>query len=431
MDQSRLARSRHVHVIGAGIVGTSCAWWLRRAGFDVTLIEKGAPACGASSGNAGSIGLASVPPLGMPGILRRVPKMLLDPDNPLTTRWAHLAGSLPWFARLALATQGRHVESIADARAALLARTTDALDTLLGETGLGGLIEHSGLIHTFQSEQALSGATRAIEMRRERGVELKVLNGDALRELEPALSDEIAGGVWYPTVRNCVNPQRLTEACAEAFVASGGRLLIETVRGFEIGSDGPKSIVTDRGSHPCELVVVAAGAWSKPLARQLGCNVALESERGYHVMLKEPQTALRIPLVSSDQSIAISPMEHGLRLTTMSEFAAIEAPSQHARAMRIFAKATRVVHDLKIEAASQWVGARPSTPDSLPVIGRSPRFRNALFAFGHGHLGLTFAAITGRLISQIASGAAPEVDIAAFRPDRSFTGSHLKPSMHA
>ena len=425
------ASSRRVHVIGAGMAGVCCAWFLRRAGFDVTLIEKDSPGNGASSGNAGSIGLASVPPLGMPGMLRQIPGMLRDPMHPLTIGWRHFPDAIPWFARFALATRRNRVEAIADARTALLAHAGGALESLLASIGHSEMIEKTGLIHTFQTSAALARAEYAVDMRRKRGIRLQTMTGDALRELEPALSDEVFGGVWYPEVSACINPHRMTGLIAAAFVASGGKLLIETVKDFEFGATGPCRIMTDRATHACDLVVLAAGAWSRRMAAQLGCKVPLQAERGYHIMIPKPGSNLRIPLVSSDHHIAISPMEHGLRLSTMSEFAAIDAPPRHDRALRILNHATSVVRGLQIEVTSRWVGARPSTPDSLPVIGRSPRFSNVIFAFGHGHLGLTYGAITGRLVGQIASSESPEIDIAAFRPDRSFTGSHLPASPHA
>jgi len=423
-EAPRAAR-RRVHVIGAGIVGVSCAWWLLRAGFEVTLIEARAPGAGASAGNAGSIGLASIPPLGMPGTLRKVPQMLRDPTHALTVRWSRLPAALPWFSRFALACRRPRVEAIADARAALLAPAGEALDVMLEEAGLRSLVQPTGLIHTFQTARSLEGAAYAMDMRRRRGVRLEVLSGDQLREIEPALSKKVAGGVWYPDVRTCVNPLRLTDDLAHAFAARGGRLVIDRVRGFEFGPAGPRRILTVAGGHDCDLVVLAAGAWSGRLARELGCRVALEAEQGYHVMLNDPRTRLRVPLVSSDHHIAITPMEHGLRMSTMSEFAGLDPNPRHARAFRILENATEVVDGLRLDVANRWSGPRPSTPDSLPVIGRSPRFANALFAFGHGHLGLTWASITGRLVAQVASGAPPELGLDPYRPDRWFTGGHL------
>jgi D-amino-acid dehydrogenase len=257
------------------------------------------------------------------------------------------------------------------------------------------------------------------------------MTGDQLRELEPALSDDIKGGVWYPDVRLCINPQRMTKVIAEAFVAAGGRLLTEEVKGFDIGPDGPRRIITDRGAHDCERVVLAAGAWSRGLARELGCDIPLEAERGYHAMIADPGVTLKIPIAASERNVSLTPMEHGLRLTTTSEFAGIDAKPRHDRALRIIRGSQGILRDFRMDITSQWMGARPSTPDSLPVIGRSPRFRNAILAFGHGHLGVTFGAVTGRIVSQLARDATPNFDISAYRPDRDYIAGHLPPSPYA
>lgn len=423
--------SRSVHVIGAGIVGSCTAWWLRRAGFDVTLIEKNAPGEGASLGNAGSIGLGSVPPLGMPGMVWKAPGMFLNPMHPLTVRLSHLPKAIPWFVRFAMATRRSRVEAIADARAALLSHAGVALSDLLHEIGHPEMIEPRGLIHTYESESKLKGGMYAVEMRRKRGIPLEVKTGDELREMEPALSDKVVGGVWYPDVQDCINPMRMTKLISEAFVANGGTLVKAEVKGFNVGPEGPTDIITDQGTLPCDLVVIAAGAWSRKFAAELGCDVPLASERGYHIMITDPGTKPKIHLSSNDRFIAISPMEHGLRMSTMSEFAAIDAAPKHERAFRIIKEATNIVRGLRLDVASQWVGSRPATPDSLPVIGFSPAFRNVLFGFGHGHVGLTFGAVTGRILSQLAAGSRPNFDISAYRPDRDYTGGHLPPSPHA
>ncbi len=423
--------SRRVHVIGAGIVGSCTAWWMRRAGFDVTLIEKNVPGEGASLGNAGSIGLGSVPPLGMPGMAWKAAGMFLDPMHPLTARLSHLPKSIPWFIRFAMATKRSRVESISDARANLLAHAGDALADLLHQIGHSEMVEPRGLIHTYENKDKLAKGMYAVELRRKRGIRVEVKTGDELREMEPALSDNVVGGMWYPDVQDCINPMRMTKLISEAFVAAGGKLMTAEVKGFNLGAEGPTGIITDQGTLPCDLVVIAAGAWSRKFASELGCDVPLASERGYHIMITDPGTLPKIHLSSNDRFIAISPMEHGLRMSSMSEFAAIDAKPNHERAFRIIKEATNIVRGLKLDVASRWVGSRPSMPDSLPVIGFSPAFRNVLFGFGHGHIGLTLGAVTGRILSQLAAGATPNIDISAYRPDRDFTGGHLPPSPHA
>ena len=417
-------------VVGAGIVGVCCAYALRRAGFDVTLIEKDEPGRAASYGNSGSIGLSSSPPLGTPGMLKDVPRMLLDPMHALVIRWKHLPRAVPWFLKLARTLKPEKVEAIARARAMLLGHAGQSYDDLLAEIGRPEIIYRTGLLFAYETDKAFAGAQYGVDLRRRTGIEVRAVDAATLRDMEPALSDKVRHGLFLPNVRTTTHPLRLTEAILAAFVARGGRLVKETVIGFErsgaIDNGSTVSAVrTDRGRHPCDLAVISAGAWSRDLVKLLGDRTSLEAERGYHIMIDGARTLPRIPVVSGDHNVSITAMEGGLRMTTMAEFAAIDAPPDHERAMRIFKGAAGLIRDLELKVASRWVGSRPSTPDSLPVIGRSPRAHNVLYAFGHGHLGVTFGAITGKLIAQLARGEHPNIDVSLFRPDRDFTADHL------
>ena len=409
---------RHAVVIGAGIVGTCCALYLQREGLAVTLIDRDGPGEAASFGNAGALGLASVPPLGMPDTLWKAPKMLLDPMHPLVVRWGHLPKALPWFVQFIKSSQRSQAEAIADVRADLLGRVYDAYGLLLGDAGAKGLVHNSGLLMLFESERSRSDVEYGLNMRRRRGVKIEELSGDEAREMEPALGPLIERGVFFPEVSQVVNPLRLTQTFAQHFQARGGTLRRETVKGFDMGPDGPKGVVTDVGRYDADLMVLAAGVWSKYLARQLGSRVLLEAERGYHTVLPRPGVDIRVPLVSEDRHVTFGPMEDGLRLTSMAEFADIDAPPDYARAERIFAAARELIPGLDAEGATQWVGSRPSTPDSLPVIGPSPRFANVFFAFGHGHLGLTLAALTGRIVADLIQERRPNIDLGPLSPNR-------------
>ncbi len=412
-------------VVGGGIVGACCGYALQRRDFDVTLIEQAEPGRAASFGNSGSIGLASVPPLGMPGMLKDLPKMLLNPVHPLILRWRHLPQSLPWLRRFARALSPGRVEAISGARAALLSHAGNAYEGLLAEIGHPELIYASGLIFVFETQAAFEGAKSGVALRRRHGIEAQEMTGPALRELEPAISHKVVAGVHYPVVRTVTDPLTLTQAILTAFQERGGQVANEQVTGFEHGSQGVAAVLTKSGRRPCDLVVIAAGAWSAELARQLGDKMFVVPERGYHIMIARPAQSPAIPLVSGDRNVSIVKMTHGLRMTTMAEFAAIDAPPDHQRALRVFQGAAGVVRDLELDVASSWMGSRPSTPDSLPVIGRSLRSRNVIYAFGHGHLGLTFGAVTGNLVGQLARDETPNFDIAPYRPDRGFDGSHL------
>lgn len=417
--------TQRAFVLGGGIVGACCALSLQRRGFDVTLIEKDRPGHGATFGNSASIGLASVPPLGMPGMTRDAPKMLLDPMHPLVVRLGFLHRSLPWLMRFRAATAVPRVEAIARARAALLSRAGTEYESLLAQIGRPDLITTTGLIQVYQSQAAFQKAKGGLDLRRRNGIEVIEMQGPALRDLEPAVSDTVVAGAYFPVVQTVINPLHLAEAVVAAFIERGGRLLTETVTGFQTGAAGVSQVITNVARHDCDLVVVSAGAWSGDLVAMLGEAVSLIPERGYHIMIDDAPHLPKVPLVSGDYNVSIVTLNTGLRMTTMAEFTAIDAPPDHPRAERIFRAAAGTIRDLRVNIASRWVGSRPSTPDSLPVIGRSPRHRNVIFAFGHGHLGVTFGAVTGTIVGTLARDETPNMDIAAYRPDRGFDGSHL------
>jgi D-amino-acid dehydrogenase len=217
----------------------------------------------------------------------------------------------------------------------------------------------------------------------------------------------------------------MNKLLVKVFIERGGKFIKEEVKAFKLESEHCSSIITSKGEYPCEGIVLTAGAWSKGLAKKLGCGVSLEAERGYHVMVKQTNNPLSTPLVSTDYHTAITPLEAEIRLSTMSEFSSISASEIHQKAYNIMRQVSNVVRNIDVQPNSRWVGARPATPDSLPVIGRSNNYKNVIFAFGHGHLGLTLAPITGRLVSELYRGVKTSVDIAAFSPYRNFTGDHL------
>jgi D-amino-acid dehydrogenase len=407
-----------VHVIGAGIVGMCSALYLQREGFAVTVLDGRGPGEGASGGNAGSLGIASIPPSSLPGVIRRVPRMLLNPQAPLIIRWGELPRLLPWFARFVRnATPGR-VEKIADARARLLARVHDAYAPLLEDAGVEDLVHRTGKVMVFEDSDGPARNHYTMEMRRSRGVRMEALDGPAVRRMEPALGPLARAGIYFPDVHYVADPLRLVQTFAERFMSLGGRLLKETVIGFEMEAAGPGAILTTTGRHPVGRLVLAAGPWSRPLARMVGYRVPMATPFGYHTMLADTQVRPGLPVMSEDRSIAITPMDGGVRITGIAEFAAVDAPADWRRADIALRHVRALMPDLGGTIASRWQGARPSTPDSLPVIGRSPRFANVFFAFGHDSLGLTMGAITGRLISAEVAGRAPEIDLAPYRPER-------------
>lgn len=405
-------------VVGAGAVGVCTARYLQRAGFAVTVLDPEPPGEGASQGNAGILSGVGVIPEGTPGILMKVPGMLLDPTSPLAIRWRYLPRLAPWLLRLVRASTPSRVDEIAEALYALCSRAIAAYGPLLADARSDDLVRQTGWISVYDSAASHAEAKWETDLKLRLGLDLSELDGDALRQMVPALHPEISHGAFMSEVAMTVNPLRLVQTLARDIPTRGGRLLAERVTGFELGEGGVTRVRTDKGAHPADLVVIAAGAYSGPLAAELGSRVPLDTERGYHVMLPEPGIEVRLPIHSHDGGYVITPMEHGLRIAGTVEFAGLEAPPNYARAEALLNHARGLLPGLKTEGMTMWMGRRPSMPDSLPVLGRSPRHKNAYFAFGHGRLGLTMAALSGRVIADLARGHKPELDITPYRADR-------------
>ena len=405
-------------VIGAGIVGVCCALYLRRDGHDVTLIESDAPGAGASRGNAGALSPGSCVPLSMPGTMRKVPGWLLDPDGPLVVRPRYFPLALPWLVRFMLAGRKSRIEPLADALRALHMRTFDCYAPLLESAGVEALVHRSGTLVVYESEAAFAAAAREWEMRRVRGVAFATVAGDGLRQSVPALSDRYRYGVLLPEHGFVADPHRLTRALAEHFVAAGGRLVRARATGLRFAGSRLAAVATDAGEVAAERAVIAAGAWSEPLARAAGLRVPLESQRGYHVTLPAPGIAPRLPVTDAAAKVYATPMEGGLRVAGTVEFAGLTAPPDWARARRLVALAQRIFPAVRAEGFTEWMGHRPSLPDSLPAIGPAPGRPDVLCAFGHGHNGMTSGPVTGRIVADLIAGRDPGFDLRPYRPDR-------------
>jgi D-amino-acid dehydrogenase len=407
-----------IAVIGAGMVGVCCGLYLQREGFEVTIVDRDGPGEAASFGNLGSFGIASCVPAAMPGLLKKVPGMLMDPEAPLKVRWGYAAKALPWFLRFARESRRGNIEANASARQSLLDKVHESIDPLVADAGAKELMHQAGLLFTFESEAAFEGASYAFDLRRRNGVAFDVLDGNEARQVEPALTPKVVRGIRIPNLTHTFDPLRLVQALAGLFVRNGGQLENRVVTGFDIGPDGARAIRTSEGDLPIEKVVLAAGVWSRELAAMLGTKVPLEAERGYHVMFNGTETKVNSAVLSVDRYLAVTPMLEGVRAGGTAEFAGVDAPPRYEIAQSVRRHAEALFPGIKGESMSEWMGPRPSHPDSKPVIDRSPRHGNVYFAFGHDHLGLTMGGITGKLISELATGQTPSVDLEPFRADR-------------
>ena len=409
---------KKITVIGAGIVGVATASYLRRDGHDVTIVDRRPPGEYCSFGNAGILSPGSCVPLATPGIQWKVPGYLADPLGPLTIRWAHLPKALPWLLRFVAASAPAKVERIADALRPLLKQTFDAYEPLVAQAGVSHLVRRTGYVVAYEKRSAYLGDATAWRLRRERGVLVEELDDVGLKNLVPQLTRQYEVGLYLPEQGFVANPERLTKALAAQFERDGGTLVQRTVLDIEVGADGPRALVTDAGTLPVDTLVICAGSHSNEFTAKLGDRVPLEAERGYHVTYSDPRLTLPMPIFMPEHKFFVTPMEMGLRIAGQSEFAGIDAEPDYARAEILAKHMQRAFPSISTADTTQWMGRRPSMPDSLPVIGRSTRFANAFYAFGHGHVGLCAGAPTGRIVADLIADRPPSIDVTAYRPDR-------------
>ena len=401
-------------VIGAGIVGISCGLSLLDKGFGVTLLDPEPPGSQTSSGNAGGFGFTDVMPLAGPGMLPRVPGWLLDPCGPLFIKPAHLPKLLPWLWRFYRAGAPANVEHSARALAALLEASEDDTRAAVAAAGLSDLFTEKGAITVYRSRESATKDQLEWAVKRSHGVEVVELpDAAAIAEREPEL--ENAGfGYFTPAWCNTTDPHRYSVRLADHFTQRGGKLLAQRVQGIRPGADDIELTMDGNDRKRFDRVVIAAGAWSGQLCEQLGERVLLESERGYNTTIDDPGVSLAHQVIFGEEKFVISRINNGLRIGGAAEYAGLETPPNYRRSEVLVDIARRYLPGLRDEGARQWMGHRPSTPDSLPVIGRSHRHPGVIYAFGHGHYGLTMAATTGKLVAEIVADHPPALDLAPY-----------------
>lgn len=409
---------RSVHVVGAGVVGVACALRLQLNGYNVILVDPNDPGSGCSFGNAGIIQIGACVPVATPGVIRQVPRMLIDPDQPLAIRWKYLPSLAPYLLRFFAAASPSNVDRISRTLSSILDCAIDGFVPLIKAAEAEGMLKKTGELYVYETDQSFGSAKPAHELRRSHGVKIEYLGADEIRQLEPTLAPIFKHAAYLKDCVSVSDPYDLTKALITAFFKCGGVHMRENVVGFEREKQTVRRIVTNSGKHACERVLLAAGAWSKPLARELGAKVPLDTERGYHVAMKNAGVNLRIPIISGDFRFGVSNLASGFRVAGTAELASPNARPNYDRADRLVGLAKRMFPELNADGYERWMGCRPSTPDSLPVICKSTMYENAFFAFGHGHLGLTMAGITSEFVLDLMEGNAPRIDISGLHHRR-------------
>lgn len=411
-----------VGVIGAGIIGTAVANCLQRDGHDVFLLDPNEPGRCASFGNAGVFGTSSVVPMSMPSTIYHVPEWLIDPLGPLAVRWSYLPFIAGWLIRYLAAGRRDRVENQARALKDMLGRAVDNLAPLVEAAAASGVFHRKGSLFVYRLREAYEKDRAAWDLRARNGVRWRELDSGALREFEPALSSNAAYGLLVETNGHTSNPHALVSRLADHFAKSGGAIHRAAATGFVTASGRLRAIRTTVGELTADVAVIAAGAYSQPLAAELGDRLPLETERGYHIMIKYPEVSLKVPVSDQQGKFVATSMETGLRLAGTVELAGLKAPPNWQRSRILLRQARTLFPQLREsypeERLSLWMGHRPSFPDSLPVIDRSKYSPDVFYAFGHGHVGMASSGMTGLVIADLVAGREPRIDLKPFRAKR-------------
>jgi D-amino-acid dehydrogenase len=414
-----------VVVIGGGVVGLACAIELLRDGHVVTIVEPGSPGGeqAASYGNGTLLNPSSVIPMSSPGLWKKVPGYLMDPLGPLTICWSYLPGLLPWLLRFVRAgSTATKVAAIGRALQPLLADAPALHRKLAEEAGVGELITRQGVLFAFPDRAAFDAEALSWRVRRDNGVKWLELDEDELRQREPSLDRHYKFAVLVEENGQCRDPGAYVAALARHATALGADIMRTGATGFRVEAGRLHAVTTRDGEIACDKAVIAAGAWSKVLAAAVGDRVLLETERGYHVVISDPGVEPRYPVMPSDGKMACVMTPAGLRLAGQVELAGLEAAPNWQRAEVLLKFARRVYPglpaDLPPERVKLWMGHRPSTPDGLPCLGLASGCRDVVHAFGHGHVGLTAAATTGKIVADLLTGRTPPFDLAPYAAAR-------------
>lgn len=405
-------------VIGAGIIGTTLAYALQKRGRDVVLIERDAPGKGASYGNMASIAVTEFMPASRPSIWKQIPGWMLDPEGPVRVRPAYMPKLTPWFLRFIAASRPSKLRELEAQGAALCQRVYDDLNPLLKETGLEGELSEEGCLSLYTDEAEFKADREHIEILERFGFPHEVIGRQAIKALEPELSDRIGLAVLFPQNRSMRNPYQLVVKLAERFTALGGRIEQGEVVGFE-RAEGIQAVRLKDGRRiVADEVVIAAGVHSAKLAKMLGEPIPLETERGYHTQIMKPGISMKHSIIWPARAFMVTPTAGGIRVGGTVEMAGIEAPPDYRRSKVTVKRAKEALPNLACEDFTEWMGHRPAFPDTVPVMSASAKTKGLFYATGHGHLGLTYAATNARLMADLITGAKPPIDMTPYRVDR-------------
>ncbi|WP_417435523.1 NAD(P)/FAD-dependent oxidoreductase [Hoeflea sp.] len=411
--------TNRIVIVGAGVVGIATAAQLAEAGHKVTVIDRSGLAQETSKGNAAALAFSDIMPLASPKILRKAPKWLLDPLGPLTIRPSYLPRLAPWLWQFWKASLPARYQASIATQTALMQLAESEMMALVDRAGIAGMVRHDGSLELYESEAEFDAAANGWRQREQVGIAFEHVRGSRLAELQPGLSSRFVAGTFVPGWKTVSEPQAFAQALWAHAERNGAIFEKAQVAGLERSEKGPSVRLADGTMRQADRIVICAGAWSTHLINPITrLRIPLDTERGYNTTLPRDAFDLKRQLIFGNHGFVITPLETGLRVGGAVELGGLDLPPNYARSKSMLEKAATFLPGLKTGGGTEWMGFRPSIPDSLPVIGTLPEDPSVLLAFGNGHLGLTQSAAMGRLVADLVAHRTPSIDISACRPDR-------------
>ena len=409
-------KCKSVGVIGAGIQGVCIGLHLLKKKIPVTIFDKSEPGTMASYGNAGHFSPYAVLQLNRPDILYDIPKMLFSSYGPLALKWNYVPKMIPWIIKYFKSSTNKSMLHTAKYMHQILNLSLDAYDEIFQEIDTTNLVEKKGIIYVWTNKN-LKSRNLEIKVRDQLGVKQKILTRDEILELEPKLNPVFDAGAFYDYAYHARDPHGILKNIFKLFKDKGGNFVRSEVKNIKQISQNETEIYSENNTYKFEKSIIACGAFSKKLTDQLGENIPLDTERGYHVHFEGMDHLIKRPVIFLDRGFGMTPMNQGLRAVGTVELGGLKNPPSKKRIDYIIKCAKELLPQLK-EHKDEWLGFRPTLPDFLPVIGPSLNNKNIIFAFGHHHLGWTLGAITGKIVSNMVADEKTNLDLTPYSSRR-------------
>ncbi len=411
--------SKTVAIVGAGIVGVSTAIWLQRDGHKTILIDREGPAAGASYGNGGVLASCSIVPVTVPGLIRKAPRMLFDPNQPLFLKWGYLPKLVPWLTKYLSKANAEAVKYRAAALTPIIGDSLADHQALASGTEAERYIQPCDYVYLYENREHFEGDAFGWKVRGDNGFTWETLEGEAWRAYDPSFGPNNTFGVKLGDHGRISDPGAYVKALARHAESLGTRFVHGSVEDI-VREGGTVTGVRVAGETiACDAAVLATGAWSKHLGKAFGLpKPALETERGYHLELWEPSVMPRAPVMVAAGKFVATPMDGRIRLAGGVEFGGLDAAPSRAPFALLEKNIRAAMPGLTWKKQTEWMGHRPSMADSIPVMGESPSLKGAFAAFGHDHVGMTGGPKSGRLMAQLIAGRNPNLDLTPYSPAR-------------